>query len=873
MVTGGNSAVYGSDAIAGVVNFIMKKDFNGLQLRGQGGVSKYGDAGSYFVSATAGKNFADDRGNVAVSLEFAKQNQYFGENRPFLASQNGFVTVDRDPAGTPGGSDGVPDTIFYRNIRNAGFSNTGVVRFGGNAAVNGGRDVAGAFFNLPFQFTPEGTLIPITGLRVGLGPNGSFIGGNGENFRSGTQIQLSPALDRYSANVLGHFTFSDAFEPFFEAKYSRTNVEGTGGSGPAFITGTTLGDVREQPRLNNPFLTTQARALITQQLTLANGVAPAATARFSLRLNMTGLGARKEIFERETYRGVLGVRGTFNEDWNYELSANYGEFKEKNRILGNLNTQRFLLAIDAVRSPAAGNPIVCNSSINPAAAIDTVGNAAILAADVAACVPINPFGGQFTDAQRNYLLADTTAQGKITQFVTSGFVSGDLSQLFELPGGPIGFAIGAEYRRETNFYTQDALVNQGYTFYNAIPTFTSPAFEVKEAFGELRIPLLKDIPLIQELTFTGAGRVAQYKRGAGTVYSYNGGVEYAPFSSLRFRGNYGRAVRAPNLSELYAVPGQNFATVADPCSDRNLASGTSNRVANCTAAGRPAGYDFVYSQSLELVSGGNPNLEAETSDSITIGGVFQPTFAPGFYLSADYYNIKVKKAISSVSAQTIINQCYDLANASNAFCGLFTRNGAAAGPRGEVPFQILEGSLLQSSVNFAGFKVRGIDVEAGYKGELGSFGTLSTRVNYTHTFQNDVFQDPTDPGFVSRVLYGLGDPVDEFSWGTTVKTGKFTFGYDLRFIGKQLNVGYTSIFPLNGDPAQNLDASETLFYPTVFYHDVKFELDVNDKFNIYAGVNNITNRAPPLGASGIGGGSGIFDNRGRFMYLGVKANY
>jgi outer membrane receptor for ferrienterochelin and colicin len=150
---------------------------------------------------------------------------------------------------------------------------------------------------------------------------------------------------------------------------------------------------------------------------------------------------------------------------------------------------------------------------------------------------------------------------------------------------------------------------------------------------------------------------------------------------------------------------------------------------------------------------------------------------------------------------------------------------------------------------------------------------LSTRLNYTHTFQNDTFQDPTDPAFITRLLYQLGDPVDEFSWDTNLKIGKVDIGYNLRFIGKQLQVGYTSIFPLNGDPAQNLDASETLFYPSVFYHDIKVAVDVTDKFNFYAGVNNLLNKEPPLGLTGIGGGSGIYDNRGRFFYLGFKANY
>lgn len=879
IVTGANSAVYGSDALAGVVNFILKRNFEGLQLRGQAGISRYNDAGSYFLSGTAGQNFADGRGNVAINVEYARQNDYYGGERPFIRTTSGFRTVDRDPVGTPNGSDGIPDSIFFRDLRSATYSSTGLIRFGGvttgTALVNGGRDPLGSFYTLPYVFATDGTLVPLTGTRVGLAGSDSFIGGNGDNFATGNQIQLSPELDRYSVNALGRFEFSPAFEVFAEAKYSRTDVYGTGSSGPAFISGLTLGDPREQYRLDNPFLTDSARITITNLLR-ANGQTVTGATRFRVFESFAGLGARNEEFNRETYRGVLGVRGTFNTDWRYELSANYGEFTERNRIGGNLNVQRFLLANDAVRDPATGS-IVCRSQIDPAARIpyngdpDATRAAALLAADVAACVPVNVFGGQFTDAQRAYLLQDTEARGKITQFDVTGFVAGDLGGLFELPGGPIAFSVGAEYRRETNFYVQDPLVENFYTFYNSIPTFTSPAFEVREAFGEIRIPLLANMPLAQELTLSAAGRVSDYTYG-GTVYSYNGAVEWSPFSFLKLRGAYGRGVRAPNLLELFTPLGQNFATVQDPCSARNLALGTANRVANCAAAGIPSTYDFVYTSSLEFRSGGNATLTPETSDSWTFGGVFRPTeLIPGFSLSVDYYDIKVNNAISGLSAQQILNQCYDQPSLDNQYCALFQRAGAGGGPNGEIPFQVLEGSLISGGINFAGFRRRGVDVELAYTRNFEGLGRFATRALYTRTLQNDSFTDPTNPEFITRSLKLLGDPEDEFVWNSTLEVGRLTFGYDLRFVGEQLNVAYTSIFPLNGQPAQNVDASETLYYPAVFYHNVRLGVDVTDQLNLYVGVNNLTDVEPPLGVSGIGGGSGIYDNRGRYVYLGFRA--
>ncbi len=773
-------------------------------------------------------------------------------------------------------------------MRSAGFSNTGVIRFGGNANLNAGTDgnpngvnpttgaIGPRFYNVPFIFQTDGTLVPLTGKRVGIGPSGNFIGGNGENFRSGTQVQLSPKLDRYSLNIIGHYDISNAFVPFIEAKYVQTKTLGTGNSGPAFITGSTLDGDRERPHLDNPYLSDQARATIIQQLTLANGTAPAPDRQFSLRLNMQGLGNRLEEAKRETYRAVVGVRGQISSDWKYELAANYGEFREKTRVLGNLNTQRFLLGVDVTRDPASGQ-IVCRSKIDPTAAIGfvTVPNQAILDADVAACVPVNLFGGQFTQAQKAYLLQDTTSVGKITQFDVSANVSGDTSKWFTLPGGPVAMAVGAEYRKETNFFQADPLVEQGYTFYNALPTFKPPSFEVKEAYGELRVPIIKGAKFIEELTLSGAGRVARYKGSTGTVYSYNGGIDFAPVQDFKFRGNYASATRAPNLVELYSAQSQNFATVVDPCSADNIVTGSATRAANCAAAGRPANYNFAYSQSIEIRSGGNPALKAETSKSITVGGVFQPRFVPGLSLSVDYYSITVNKVISSVDAQTILDQCYDQATLNNAFCGLFKRfittDPNAVGPKNEVPFQVLEGSLLQSSLNFAKLKVRGIDTELNYTHDFEKVGTFSTRLVYTHVLQNDQFLNPAEPGRATVITRVLGDPQDRFSWDSSIKRDRFSLHYGLQYIGKQLLDSYENIFSVQGRPPQNADYASITYYPSVFYHDVRLDFEATSHLNFYLGVSNLTNKLPPYGLSGISGGSGIYDARGRFFFFGLKA--
>jgi outer membrane receptor protein involved in Fe transport len=895
IVTGGSSAVYGSDAIAGVVNFILKKNFQGVQVRGQGGISKYGDAGDFFVSGVAGTNFADDRGNIAVNVEYAHQSPFFASQRPNLAKNSNFVVVDADPSG----SDGVFDRTFVDDIRSTTFSNGGLLQFsptGGRAPC--GRDASGAAFRCTYLFNPDGTITPQTGTRVGLAPNGSFNGGNGNNGRDGTQLGVYPTLDRYSVNVLGHFAISEAFEPFVEAKYVRTDSTRWGSS--AFFQGTTIDGLFERPRFDNPFLSDTARTQINAARAQA-GLAPITNGatRFTLFKSLTDLGGRQEDATRETFRIVGGVGGTFNDDWKYEVALNYGEFKEKTKVLGNLNQQRFILAMDSVRNTAG--QIVCRSQIDPTAAnIYPFSNSdafaqSQLAGDVAACVPLNPFGeGNITQAMKNYLLSNTTSVGNIKQFIASASLSGDTSKWFELPGGPVGFAIGAEYRRETNFFKSDDLVANGLTFYNALPLFDPPAFSVKEAFGEIRIPILADIPFFHELTLSGAGRVSKYRGNTGTVYAYNGGVDWAPIPDIRFRAGYARSVRAPNLADLFSEQSQNFAPApADPCSFRNLGTGSSTRAANCASSGRPAtvatdrpnGYDFVYTSSLEILSGGNPDLNEETSDSLTVGAVFEPRFVPGFTLSVDYYNIKIKNVITAPTAQQIINACYDLADTNNQFCALFQRSSApdtflpdgtrvGNGPRGEFQFQILEGSLQQTLLNYAKSKTRGIDVEAAYKRDIEEIGTtLSTRLTYTHVFQNDDFLNPADPGRADQTLFELGDPQNAFNWDTEFKRDNITLGFQLRYIGKQVLNTFEDFFAKQGRPPENADYAPLKFYPSTWYQDVRLGLDVNDKFNIYGGVDNLFDRKPPFGLTGTGGGSGIYDTRGRFFYAGVKAKF
>jgi outer membrane receptor protein involved in Fe transport len=887
VVTGGNSAVYGSDAIGGVVNFILKKDFEGLQFRGQGGeTTSEHDAGNYYGSVLAGTNFWDDKGNVAVNFEYAKQNPFFASDRPNLRRQGVFVIDQADGPDAVNGSDGIPDRHYYGDVRNTSSDGGTIFITSPMGATSGpcGVDSGGAPYSCAFIWQPDGSLVPQTGQRIGLAPLGNWEGGNGTNNRSGKALAIYPELERYSFNVFGNLKVSDTFAPYVEAKYVRTNSVRFGQ--PAFFTGSTIDADRERPRFDNPFITDANRAVINaariaQGLTaITNGAT-----KIPIRKNLLDLGNREEDATRETTRFVVGVAGDMSDNWKYDVSVNWGQFKEDTRVKGNVDSQKFALAMDSVRN--GSGQIVCRSQIDPNAAYgfgDTLDDPETpqrepaaqfaddrLAGDIANCVPLNPFGqGNITQAMKDYILDDTTSVGKITEFVVNATVTGDSSALFSLPAGAIGLAFGVEHRTEENFFQADPVVANGLTFYNALQTFDPPKFKVDEVFTEFRVPLLKEKTAAQELTLNLAARYADYNGSTGGVLAYNAGLEWAPVDGLRFRAGLARAVRAPSLADLYTATGQNFeAAPLDPCASDNRGNGSPTRAANCAAAGIPDSYNYRYTSSIEMVSGGNPDLKEETSDSFTAGVVWQPEFIHGLSFSADYFDIKIDDVITAPTAQDIMNACYDAPTLDNQFCGLFARNGAGVGPKSEDPFQILQGSLQQITLNYASSKARGIDFEVGYSHDIGP-GKLSSRLVYTHMLQRDDFLNPAAPSEADRILMELGDPKDSFNLNTDLAVGKFKFGYQLRYISKMVLNFYEDTYGLQGNPPQNADYADVRYYGEVFYHDVRASYDFTDKMNAYLGVDNLTNRIPPYGLTGTGAGSGIYEARGRFAYAGVK---
>jgi len=858
IVTGGSSAIYGSDAMAGVVNFVLKRDFEGISLNAQGGLTSHGDRGTYRLAGTFGKNFAEGRGNIAVSLEYNRAEQITFTDRPKLTGaytgRRQFQLVD-----DPQEANTIPDRKFLTGVRSFGYSNGGsfIAYDRGNLNTCSASPGACLANGRPrvFLFQPDGSLRE-SNYGTDFRPIGSGNNQGGDGAVLNDTGALQPRLQRYVANLVAHYDVSDAFRPFIEAKFVR--VESFAQGTPTFSQGGPQGlDGAGNPAdpsnyliytpiaLDNAYLTPQSRALIESML-------PAGSTFFALNRNNVDLGTRDEANRRDTFRVVVGAEGTFNDDWHYDVSFNYGHLKTRSRFFNNRIEQNFYNAIDAVRNSAGD--IVCR--INQVSVTDP------------GCEPLNILGEyRASQAARDYINTMSRRRGSASEIDVSANLAGDSSQWFELPGGPVRFAIGAEYRREKAFYAYDDLVTSGATFLNAIAPFDPPSFAVKEAYAEIELPILKDLPFADTLSLNGAARVADYKGAVGTVWAYNYGATYAPIRDIRFRANYSRSVRAPTLGDLYSSPSQDFESLDDPCDANFINAGTSSRPVNCAAAGVPAGFQNTEARAatLEILSGGNSNLKAEKSRSITVGAVIQPSFAPGLSLTVDYYDIKISRVISAVDAQTILDGCYDAASLDNAFCELIF-------PR-DADHTFGAPSLLQTSLNFAGQRTKGIDVDLFYNHRFDSENRLQLRFigNWVKTRTDYPYID--NPDQPERIKGELGDPIYAFNASADYTYKNFTLGYQVRYIGKQSITDWEAQHTTYGVPPLDLYYADRIYYPAVFYHNIRFSVDVDNGFTFYGGVDNLTDRMPPLGVLGtgsLGDGDAIYDNTGRFFYAGIR---
>ncbi|MEG3182285.1 TonB-dependent receptor domain-containing protein [Sphingomonas sp. LT1P40] len=861
VVTGGRSAIYGSDAIAGVVNFVTKKDFSGVELNSSYDVTERGDGQVWNIGGTIGANLDDGRGNVVAHVSYLNRKGTYAGARPF----GRLALTDRLVPGT---------TTGQREIINAGSPSgpqTRILLSGAQATAAGGFFGTGAATNL--DFNPDGSIGPFVDTT--------------DSYNFAPVNYLTVPQERFLISTSGHYEITPAVIPYIEAQFINNRVTTelaatpVGNSTP-FGTGS-LGALRVQT--NSTFFSQSVRnglnAIDASETTAGLDVQGDGYVRLtSFGYRTVPLGPRQNTDDRNAYRIVAGVRGDIGGGWNYDANYMYARTKNSQRQAGNIAISNFIAATTtAFRNPTGG-------AISPFPFVGVAGGGELVCADAAAraagCVPANIFGtGNISQAAINYLaIGATNLQEYTTEVATAAITN---SELFDIGGGPVGLAVGVEWRREAGANTPDQFLASGNVagFNPGRPTAGS--YSVREAFAEVNVPLITD-GFIHKLELNAAGRVSDYSNAPGTVYTYAFGGILAPVRDLSFRAQYSRAIRGPSVNELFLGNTVSFSGNIEGCGGANAAPG-GDRNAFCQSLGIPAAVLADPLQRAALASativnpptflGGNPNLKEETATTWTVGAVLSPTFLPGFSATVDYYNIEIEDYISTVGTANIGAACFEQRVA--AFCSLITRNSAGQIER-----------IDDRNANTGGLKTDGIDVGVNYNHRFEQmFGAEDFRLGFSFLGSRLLNYDVTPVQGLPIVRECAGTFGRLCAVGATTTppkpkwrhTARLTAGTDLiRVSGQWRHLGATE------DDAARITAAPVYFVeklPSADYFDLTLAASPTDNFDLSIGVTNLFDKQPPLLASAQSGGSGeqtntfptYYDVMGRSFFVSARIKY
>ncbi len=851
--TGGASAIYGADAVSGVVNFVMKHDLEGIKATVQGGASQDGGGNSYLTAASVGHNFDDGAGNVTATFEGAYQDRLFFTQRSFTRVGGATFFVPNPNAGALGAPNFIPtnDAQFIFSAPTGAIDTD--LDFLPDHLGNG------QVFNL-------GT--PIS--------NSTAIGSSGQPFANVLQGDFLPTSRRYIGQLDGDYSFSRYFKVSAEFKYAHVDTKSF--STPPFDDFTAI-------LPDNAFLPANVASLIA-----ANGAGFGILSEDYLALR------RAEEVKRNIYRSVLDVSGDVPfwndtiDNFHYDLSYVYGQSDIDDIDVGNRVEDRFFSALDSVIDPATGKP-TCRSNLNPAAAPpDTFAllgfGSAFTDTDFfdpanwpatftpgpnSGCVAFNPFDPNASQkAAIAFITHNTHVFGVIMQHVVNGYVSGDFDQ-FKNWGldGPLSLVLGGEYRKESSASTPDAFTQQSLTFDSGTQPVRG-SFDVKEFFAEANLPVLLNRPFAKELSFDAAVRQSSYST-AGDSTSWKFGGIFSPVDGLKFRATEAVAVRAPNIGELFAPQQRLFSQVNDPCSAANVFGGTGFRVPNCVAIQAALGLPYTpgvtnldTGATIPTLVGGNPLLTPEDARTVTAGIVVQP---PGknWVATLDYYDITIRNAILAPSGQSVADECVDLSTINNPFCALITRTSGGGFP----------GSISQINVtqlNVASFETDGFDFDVTYHTELKDWinenaGSLDFHLigNYLDklTFTALPGQAPVES---ANTIAGGIDGLPAPRWQTNL---------DIVWNWDQWNVDYNidwyspvlSISRQTHEAQPNQVAPQFLYVPDHFEQNVQVAYTVDDGWTIYGGINNLFYQKPSIGQQFY-----PVSPLGRFFYAGLRVN-
>ncbi len=786
VITGGASAVYGSEAMAGVINIITKEDFEGMSVSTRYGSSEKSDGQDAKISITGGSPFADGKGHAMFNIGYQDLSSVESSDRPLSATDNFFGDFSSFSSFAPKGS------VLARD---------------GNAFT---LDESTGLWNKPFVSSEDGF--------------------NRAAFR---KIQLP--LKRKNASIDIKYELNDSTNVFLESSFTQTtsdsNLEPT-------ITGLflTVGDEDLTLPGDYPFF---PQEMIDD---VFGGNIDADENIFFLK-RFTEVGPRKTMPKRDTFRIAFGLDGELNNGMKWDTYYQYGVTDAALNRTGDFNTFFFQQGLNLEADPDNAGGYRCKDPL----------------ARSLGCVPIDVFGeGSISPEAVAYVRVPATSGAELKQQVFAANLAGDL---YEFGGNTMQFATGFEYRKEQYERTTDALAAAGLSSSNASSP-VSGSYDVWEVYGELNIPLLQGATAADYLGFDLAYRYGDYST-VGGVGQWKAGFQWAPWEDLRIRITQSQAVRAPNVAELFDPGSETFESFTDPCTNGGI-GGDGSTQSNCASVGIAPGFDpGVNGSSAGGFQSGNPNLKEETSDSITMGFVYTPSWANGLSFSMDYFDIEIEDAVELINPQIKLDECYAAADfPNNVFCDGITRDPSIGNIIKRLNFGFENIGLLTT---------KGVDVELRWVFDAASLGMgdgsfmWSWLGTYTDEWEREIFgeieNNLREPGF-NKVKWN-----NRLSW----MNGPWVVSWTWRYLGKG-NADNSPSFL--GDPLNVVTAES--------YHDLnaRYVFDGDTTYELSFGLNNVMDNDAPYipepsenTVTGTGTAADVYDPIGRYFYAGVEVRF
>jgi iron complex outermembrane recepter protein len=805
VITGGASSTYGSDALAGVVNFILKDDFEGVELSSQYGLSQEGDGEQFDLSLILGSNFAGGRGNLTAFVSYYDRNQVLAGTR---------------------------DWAFFSN---AGGSATG---------ISGRADNQPATNAFPATATVSGCGAAATSTNIAFTKTGAAIGAcndfdlaspatNRYNFSPVNNLQ-SPA-ERISLALFGKYDLSDSLKGKLEVFYTDNRVSSQ--LAPTPMTGLSV-------PIDNPYIKASFASILAAR--------PTPGANFVFRKRMLDVGVRVQESNNKQFQFVTGLEGTVFSDWKWDSTFNYGRTEFRDSIKNDVSRSRLTAATRGTAQGATATSCGTN-----------------LLALFPGCKPFNLFGeGSASKDAINFVRLDFSDSTVFERFVVGGNIAGDL---FELPAGPLGLAAGFEYREDTFTFKPDAAKGAGDIFGFNAEKAVSGGFNVKEAYAELSVPIVKDLPFISALNLELGGRISDYST-VGQTEAYKLGIDWKVDSDIRARGMYQKASRAPSAFELFQSGDQGFPQFTDPCSTANVNTGAARTLSASTQAfcalqlgANPVTLNFVQPNSqIESFSYGNKNLSAEKSDTYTFGLVWRPSYVKSLNVTLDYYNIKVEDYINTEfgGAAGVVTACFASRNLASDSCFNKTVNTPAVyrDSTGEL-------KVVTNLGNVSALQTKGVDFTVDYKLPLpfvtGTTFADNLGMNLIVTRLDSYKLDGIEyAGTAGNYNINVTLPDWKANLLLSYKIGDVTINTVSTFISEMENQGNIADFE---DGGYNT-------VPQYWTHSLQGRWDLNPMIEVYGGVKNLTDLKPPVFDNSPDGNTdpNTYDVIGRYYYIGTK---